>query len=75
MFPHCWTLGKPLWAFNFICWVALDFQLPIDLLLLDFQSRNNPRAGEMVQWRRVLVPLPEHLGLIPSSHRAAHNHL
>ena len=31
-------------------------------------------AGEMAQWLRALTVLPEDLGLIPSTHKAAHNY-
>jgi hypothetical protein len=31
------------------------------------------RAGEMVQWLRVLNALPEDLGLVLSTHMASHN--
>ncbi|ERE80478.1 regulator of G-protein signaling 14-like protein [Cricetulus griseus] len=35
----------------------------------------NPRPGEMAPWFRALAALPEHLGLILSTHVAAHTHL
>jgi hypothetical protein len=33
------------------------------------------QAGEMAQWLRVLISLPEVLSSIPSNHMVAHNHL
>jgi hypothetical protein len=32
-------------------------------------------TGEIAQWLRALGALPEGLGLIPSTHMVAHNHL
>ena len=32
-------------------------------------------AGEMAQWLRELIALPEVLSSIPSKHMVAHNHL
>jgi hypothetical protein len=34
---------------------------------------NRSRAGEMAQWLRALIALPEVLSSIPSNHMVAHN--
>jgi len=31
--------------------------------------------GEMAQWLRALVALPEDLGWVPNTHMVAHNHM
>jgi hypothetical protein len=40
-----------------------------------FSGKKENWAGEMTQWLRTLIVLPEVVSSIPSNHMVAHNHL